>query len=130
MEKSIVETIMEHLLSQLSTSGEAAFKRNQMALHFGCSPAQITYILDTKFRQNKHYVVEIVRGSAGYVRIRHSLSWSEPETQISPKEEIKRAYSGGLISKREALLMLAALEQSVDEKRLMDQFLTILRGNV
>jgi hypothetical protein len=26
--------------------------------------------------------------------------------------------------------MLAALEQSVDEKRLMDQFLTILRGNV
>lgn len=131
MEKTLVELIMDHLLQEIQTNGETEFKRNQLAARFNCVPSQISYILETKFKPSEQYIVEIQRGSGGFIRIRQAIIWTQEKQKETSKQLIDRAYCSGYIRKREALLMLTALEYANDEHELdlMNDFLKILRGN-
>ena len=132
MEKTLVELIVNHLLREIERNGETAFKRHQLAEQFNCVPSQISYILETKFKTSNQFVVEIQRGSGGFIRIKPAIIWIDDHTKESPEEFIERAYRCGVISKREALLMLTGLQYMDDVSKIkaVNDFYKILRGNV
>lgn len=131
MEKTLVELIMEHLLQQIEDYGETEFKRNQLAEQFNCVPSQISYILETKFKTSKQFIVEVRRGSGGFVRIRQALTEYAPYEMETPTGFIERAYRSGYITKREALIMMTSLshmEKNEQEKAIL-AFYKLMRGN-
>jgi transcriptional regulator CtsR len=44
-------------------------RRNELADELECAPSQISYVLSTRFSNDRGFVVESRRGSGGYVRI-------------------------------------------------------------
>lgn len=131
MDKTLVEIIMAHLLEEIHAHGETEFKRNQLAARFNCVPSQISYILETKFKPSEHYIVEIQRGSGGYIRIKQALIWAQEMQTETPQELIERAFRSCVITKRETILMLTALEHMKEEQeviKFMEKFLKIIRG--
>ncbi|MBQ7880699.1 MAG: CtsR family transcriptional regulator [Clostridia bacterium] len=56
----------------LNTLAEAPFielSRNDLAKFFDCAPSQINYVLNTRFTLNNGYVIESVRGGAGFIKV-------------------------------------------------------------
>lgn len=56
----------------LNTLAEAPFielSRNDLAKFFDCAPSQINYVLNTRFTLNDGYVIESVRGGAGFIKV-------------------------------------------------------------
>lgn len=44
-------------------------RRNELADELDCAPSQISYVLSTRFSNDKGFIVESRRGSGGFVRI-------------------------------------------------------------
>ncbi|MCI5675044.1 MAG: CtsR family transcriptional regulator [Ezakiella sp.] len=63
----IIEDFLNELLDD--NSGAVELKRNELALHFNCSPSQINYVLETRFQPSMGYYIESRRGGGGYIKI-------------------------------------------------------------
>lgn len=96
-------------------------QRNELAQIFGCVPSQINYVISTRFKPERGYVVESRRGGGGCVMIRRiprgtytNIDASETEHIISGLSEL---YNLNDIS---AAIMRAALSDnaliSVDDR--------------
>lgn len=68
---NIADLIEAYILRQLAAqqNGEVELKRNDIADHISCAPSQISYVLSTRFTQDKGFVVESRRGLGGYIRV-------------------------------------------------------------
>ncbi len=101
-------------------------KRNEIADRFECVPSQINYVINTRFTLERGFVVESKRGGGGYIRIikvklhddidiidqmlhmiDHSVAQGNAESMII------RLIEEGIITNREAKLMLSVLDRSV-----------------
>lgn len=101
-------------------------KRNEIADRFECVPSQINYVINTRFTIERGFVVESKRGGGGYIRIikvklhddidiidqmlhmiDHSVAQGNAESMII------RLIEEGIITNREAKLMLSVLDRSV-----------------
>ncbi len=101
-------------------------KRNEIADRFECVPSQINYVINTRFTLERGFVVESKRGGGGYIRIikvklhddidiidqmlhmiDHSVAQGNAESMII------RLLEEGIITGREAKLMLSVLDRSV-----------------
>ena len=88
-------------------------------------PSQINYVINTRFTAERGYLVESKRGGGGYIRILRVRA----NSQIDLIDDVLRQIEGGasqtmaedlvyrlideqVISKREAKLMLAAIDRS------------------
>lgn len=62
---------IEYFISKLikEADGEIEIRRNFLADHFGCSPSQINYVIQTRFTTERGYIVESRRGGSGFIRI-------------------------------------------------------------
>jgi transcriptional regulator CtsR len=124
---SISETIEEHLKNLLAKSqgGAIEIQRNEMAVFFNCVPAQINYVLTTRFTVDHGFLVESKRGGGGYVRILKLPLGKEIETisylygLIGERMSDRRAvgiiqylFGEELITEREAGLMIAAVSRN------------------
>ncbi|WP_383161486.1 transcriptional regulator CtsR, partial [Streptomyces sp. NPDC056634] len=93
---------------------------------FECVPSQINYVINTRFTLERGFVVESKRGGGGYIRIikvklhddidiidqmlhmiDHSVAQGNAESMII------RLIEEGIITNREAKLMLSVLDRSV-----------------
>lgn len=61
IEQFILDTLAEESFIELS--------RNDLARFFSCAPSQINYVLNTRFTINNGYVIESVRGGAGFIKV-------------------------------------------------------------
>ena len=123
-----ISDIIEGYLKQsleLEGKGLIEIKRSELADKFQCVPSQINYVINTRFTVERGYVVESKRGGGGYIRIvrvePHSKSalfeelQHHIETMVSQhaaEHIVYRLLDEGIISKREAKLMLAAIDHS------------------
>ncbi|MGG4386398.1 transcriptional regulator CtsR, partial [Priestia megaterium] len=124
-----ISDIIEQYLKQvidLSNNNVIEIKRNAISDRFECVPSQINYVINTRFTLERGFVVESKRGGGGYIRIikvklhddidiidqmlhmiDHSVAQGNAESMII------RLIEEGIITNREAKLMLSVLDRSV-----------------
>ncbi|WP_252313656.1 CtsR family transcriptional regulator [Sinobaca sp. H24] len=124
-----ISDIIEHYLKQTLTQSEKdliEIKRSELAKQFECVPSQINYVISTRFTIEKGYVVESKRGGGGYIRIIRikvddhvelvdqivELIGSKVD-QVSAESILMRLFEEEAISKREANIMLSAVDRTV-----------------
>lgn len=68
---NIADLIEAYILRRLATQqdGKVELRRTDIADEISCAPSQISYVLSTRFTQDKGFVVESRRGLGGYIRI-------------------------------------------------------------
>ena len=67
----LADKIEQFILHKLLEDEEEniVLRRNELADELECAPSQISYVLSTRFSNDKGYLVESRRGSGGFVRI-------------------------------------------------------------
>lgn len=120
----IIEGYLKQVL-ELGGEGHIEIKRSEIADKFQCVPSQINYVINTRFTAERGYLVESKRGGGGYIRILRVRA----NSQIDLIDDVLRQIEGGasqtmaedlvyrlideqVISKREAKIMLAAVDRS------------------
>ena len=66
----IADKIEKFILNKLTEEQEKLIlKRNELADELDCAPSQISYVLSTRFSNERGFDVESRRGLGGYIRI-------------------------------------------------------------
>ena len=67
----LADKIEKFILHKLLEEEEEniVLRRNELADELECAPSQISYVLSTRFSNDKGFIVESRRGSGGFVRI-------------------------------------------------------------
>ena len=70
--KLLISDMIENIINEMLREGEGLieFKRNDIAVKFGCVPSQINYVITSRFTPEKGYIVESRRGGGGFIKIR------------------------------------------------------------
>ena len=63
------DIIEQFILNTLAEGPFIELSRNDLAKFFDCAPSQINYVLNTRFTLNNGYVIESVRGGAGFIKV-------------------------------------------------------------
>lgn len=115
-------------MKQVLESSEAVeIKRSEIADKFECVPSQINYVINTRFTMERGYIVESKRGGGGYIRIIKvkmndklqlleaiiSMVHDKKVSQSFSEDVILRLLEEEVITKKEARLMVAALDREV-----------------
>ncbi|EAC5223147.1 CtsR family transcriptional regulator [Listeria monocytogenes] len=123
-----ISDIIEAYLKQVLESSEAVeIKRSEIADKFECVPSQINYVINTRFTMERGYIVESKRGGGGYIRIIKvkmndklqlleaiiSMVHDKKVSQSFAEDVILRLLEEEVITKKEARLMVAALDREV-----------------
>ncbi|MBS4175743.1 CtsR family transcriptional regulator [Bacillus sp. FJAT-49736] len=126
--KNISDIIENYLKKVLEMNGSeiVEIKRSEIADKFQCVPSQINYVINTRFTIEKGYVVESKRGGGGYIRIIKVKSHDQAHlidqlilliknriSQSNATDLIIRLVEEGVISEREAKMMLCVMDRSV-----------------
>ncbi len=113
--------IEEFIKEMLEENREIELQRNELANRFNCVPSQINYVISTRFSPERGYSVESRRGGGGYIRITrtaptdggyiiHAVKLIGDTISYSNASSIVNdIYSLGMISQREAKIILAAI---------------------
>lgn len=120
----IIEGYLKQII-ELEGKGHIEIKRSELADKFQCVPSQINYVINTRFTAERGYLVESKRGGGGYIRILRVASHSQDALfdemirqidgmapQTVAEHIIYRLIDEEIVSKREAKLMLAAIDRS------------------
>ncbi|WP_413364105.1 CtsR family transcriptional regulator [Lysinibacillus sp. 3P01SB] len=120
----IIEGYLKQII-ELEGKGHIEIKRSELADKFQCVPSQINYVINTRFTAERGYLVESKRGGGGYIRILRVASHSQGALfdemirqiegmapQTVAEHIIYRLIDEEIVSKREAKLMLAAIDRS------------------
>ncbi|WP_433746188.1 CtsR family transcriptional regulator [Falsibacillus pallidus] len=121
----IIENYLKQVLS-LSQSEILEIKRSEIADKFQCVPSQINYVINTRFTIEKGYLVESKRGGGGYIRIMKVQSHDQAHlidqlislvksrvSQASAEDIVFRLVEEGVLSEREAKIMISVMDRSV-----------------
>lgn len=122
---SLADSIERYILREMELKGgELEIQRNGLSGVFGCAPSQINYVLETRFTHVRGFMVESRRGGAGYIRVirlscpprildlleRH-VGTSIDQTRAG--HLVHRLREAGVLSGREAAIMLGAVDRQV-----------------
>ncbi|HLR74303.1 MAG TPA: CtsR family transcriptional regulator [Virgibacillus sp.] len=125
---NITDIIERYLKEVLKAKGQnmIEIKRNEIADQFQCVPSQINYVINTRFTEEKGYMIESKRGGGGYIRIiriehqDHSelidslINMINPKvTQQSAVDVLERLLEKEVITEREAKIILSAISREV-----------------
>ena len=67
----IADKIEKFILDRMREEQEKLIlKRNELADELNCAPSQISYVLSTRFSNERGFDVESRRGLGGYIRIK------------------------------------------------------------
>lgn len=121
----IIEGYLKEVI-ELNDQGLVEIKRSEIADMFQCVPSQINYVINTRFTEERGYQVESKRGGGGYIRIvRVELTsitdlidemirqLGNAASQQVTEDIVFRLMGEELITKREAKLMLSAVDRHV-----------------
>ncbi len=116
---NIADLIEQYILRQLAQQqdGKVELRRTDIADQISCAPSQISYVLSTRFTQDKGFVVESRRGLGGYIRIVqvpiHNLVYEDILSKINEETTFGEVQSmvryllqHGMVTNREAALVM------------------------
>ncbi|EKU71835.1 CtsR family transcriptional regulator [Selenomonas sp. F0473] len=116
---NIADMIESYILRQLASrqDGQVELRRTDIADEISCAPSQISYVLSTRFTQDKGFVVESRRGLGGFIRIvqvplkdlvyEDMLSKIDETTDMGTVQSMVRYLAQhGIVETREAALMM------------------------
>lgn len=119
--QNISDIIEAYLKKILADSEQIEIRRSEIAKLFNCVPSQINYVINTRFTEQRGYVVNSKRGGGGYIRIVKVQFLDDREflealinsidQQISQSDTlavIQKLYDEEIISQKEGNLILAA----------------------
>lgn len=119
----IIEAYLKKVLQQQE---QVEIRRSEIAQLFDCVPSQINYVINTRFTIQRGYLVESKRGGGGYIRIIKVQVLDDLDMlntmieiigkSISEKDAdsvVQKLYEEEIVSKREAKLMLVAMDKSL-----------------
>jgi len=119
----IIEAYLKKVLKQKE---QVEIRRSEIAELFDCVPSQINYVINTRFTIQKGYLVESKRGGGGYIRIIKVQVLDELDmlntmieiignniSERDAKSVVQKLYDDKIISKREAKLMIVAMDKSL-----------------
>ena len=116
--------IEEFIKEMLAENREIELQRNELASRFNCVPSQINYVISTRFSPERGYSVESRRGGGGYIKITRTAPENEnlilhiigaigsSITAANANAVIQQLFSSGLITHKEAKIIIAALSDS------------------
>ena len=121
MSSNIADLIEEYILRQLAEqqNGRVELRRTDIANEISCAPSQISYVLNTRFTQDKGFSVESRRGLGGFIRIvrvpmkdiiyQDMLDQINADTEFADiKSMVRYLIKHQMISSREGALVLQA----------------------
>ncbi|WP_423188563.1 CtsR family transcriptional regulator [Alkalibacterium sp. f15] len=124
--KNMTDIIEAYLKKVLNQKEQVEIRRSEIAELFDCVPSQINYVINTRFTIQKGYIVESKRGGGGYIRIIKVQVLDESDmlnTMIEvignsiferdAKSVVQKLFDDEIISKREAKLMIVAMDKSL-----------------
>ena len=116
---NIADMIESYILRQLASrqDGQVELRRTEIADKISCAPSQISYVLSTRFTQDRGFVVESRRGLGGFIRIvqvplrdlvyQDMLSKIDENTDMETVQSMVRYLAQhGMVETREAALLL------------------------
>lgn len=119
MSANIADLIEAYILRQLAAKqdGKVELRRTDIADEISCAPSQISYVLSTRFTQEKGFVVESRRGLGGFIRIVQvpmtDMVYQDMINKIDEKTKLPLVQSmvhylakNRMITRREAALMM------------------------
>ena len=125
---NIADLIEEYILRQLAaqSDGRVELRRNDIANKISCAPSQISYVLNTRFTQDKGFEVESRRGLGGYIRIVQvpiqRLIYQDMIDKIDDDTPFKSVQSMAkyllqheFVTNREAALLMQAVSFAYDK---------------
>lgn len=125
---NIADLIEDYILRRLASehNRKVELKRSDIADEISCAPSQISYVLSTRFTQDKGFVVESRRGLGGFIRIGRvplqDLIYQDILAKIDEDitlDEVNNIihylFKRELIQKREAALLLQTLSTVFDK---------------
>ena len=131
---NIADLIEAYILRQLATQqdGKVELRRTDIANEISCAPSQISYVLSTRFTQDKGFVVESRRGLGGYIRIvqvpMNNLVYQDMIDKINAQTELPMVQSmvhyllqHQMITNREAALMMQVVVSVFQSEHVTDQ---------
>lgn len=119
----IIEKFIKELIQD--TDGVVEIQRNELANYFNCVPSQINYVIDTRFTNERGYIVESRRGGGGYIKIKRiSINKSNylmhivnsvgnSISQQSAEAFIKNFFDYKSITEKEAKIMMVAVSDKI-----------------
>ena len=116
----LISDMIEQIINEMlqDNEGLAEFKRNDLAIKFGCVPSQINYVITSRFTPEKGYTVESRRGGGGFIKITqvrfdkssyimHFINAvGESIDYNTTKVFLSNLYNHDIISEREARVIL------------------------
>ncbi|TVP89894.1 CtsR family transcriptional regulator [Alkalibacterium sp.] len=124
--QNMTDIIEAYLKKVLQQQEQVEIRRSEIAQLFDCVPSQINYVINTRFTIQRGYLVESKRGGGGYIRIIKVQVLDDLDMlntmieiigkSISEKEAksvVQKLYEEDIVSKREAKLMLVAMDKSL-----------------
>lgn len=135
----IEQIILKKLLEEQDE--DIVLRRNDLAAELECAPSQISYVLSTRFSNDRGFSVESRRGSGGFVRIVR-IDRPEPDFRPVTLKETLPALSISLadldaflyklmkrrtITNNEAILLHHTFEALYDEVDEPERFAVIQR---
>lgn len=131
---NIADMIEFYILRQLATAGEGKveLRRTDIADAISCAPSQISYVLSTRFTQDKGFVVESRRGLGGYIRIvqvpmkglvfqRMLDDIDEDTDEKTVQGMIKYLHEHDMVSTREGALLMQVVSEAFNSVTLSDK---------
>ena len=116
---NIADMIESYIIRQLASrqDGQVELRRTDIADEISCAPSQISYVLSTRFTQDKGFVVESRRGLGGFIRIvqvplrdivyQDMLSKIDENTDMGTVQSMVRyLVQHGMVETREAALLM------------------------
>lgn len=125
---NISDIIEQYLKEILHAKGRNVIeiKRSEIADQFQCVPSQINYVINTRFTEERGYIVESKRGGGGYIRIirvKHAdksklideiINMINPTvTQQAAIDVIERLLEEEIITEREAKIMVSSIGRNI-----------------
>ena len=116
---NIADMIESYILRQLAArqDGQVELRRTDIADEISCAPSQISYVLSTRFTQDRGFVVESRRGLGGFIRIvqvplrdlvyQDMLSKIDEDTDMETVQSMVRYLAQhSMVETREAALLM------------------------
>lgn len=131
-----IANMIEQMLNE--GNGHMEFRRNDLAGQLGCVPSQINYVITSRLKPERGYIIESRRGGGGYVRITrramdkntylmHVLqSIGEEMDDATCGAYIRNLFGEGYLTKREARLCSALLSCTEEKKKRADMMRQII----
>jgi len=121
-----IEEFLKEMLKQ-TENNMIEIQRNILARQFNCAPSQISYVLTTRFKDNKGYIVESRRGGGGSIKIYElkmrddqqvdeliSRSIGESITKFKAYDILDHLHSKKILTERESQI----IKRSISDRAL------------